>query len=61
MAGEHTGLMETLGRREALQVMDKLVHLLCQGRVLMVSANGTFRVAPEVFQRIEVGAAGGQP
>ena len=61
MVGEHTGLMETLGRRKALQVMDKLVRLLFQGRVLVVSANGTFRVAPEGFQRIEVGAAGGQP
>jgi|SRR5690242_2473143 len=61
ITGEHTGLMEPLGRRKALQVMDKLVHLLFQARVLMVSANGTFGVAPEVFQRIEVGAAGGQP
>ena len=42
MAGEHPGLMETLGRRKALQVMDKMVHLLFQGRVLVVSANGTF-------------------
>ena len=60
-ARQHTGLMETLGRRKALQVMDKLVDLLFQRRVLMVSANGGFRVSPEVFQRIEVGAAGGQP
>jgi hypothetical protein len=61
MSGEHAGLMETLGRRKALQVMDKMVNLFFQGRVLVVSANGTFRVPPEVFQRIEVGAAGGQP
>lgn len=61
MAGEHAGLMETLGRRKALQVMEKMVDLLVQGRVLVVSANGTFGMAPEVFQRVEVRAAGGQP
>ena len=61
IAGEHPGLMETLGRRKALQVMDKLVRLPFEGWVLMVSANGSFGVAPEVFQRVEVGAAGGQP
>jgi hypothetical protein len=59
IAGEYPRLMEPLGRRKTLEVIDEMVDLLLQGRVLMVSTNDRFSMPPKVFQRIEVGAAGG--
>jgi hypothetical protein len=35
VAGEHPGLMKALGRRKALEVMDKVVDSLLQPRVLV--------------------------
>jgi hypothetical protein len=55
MAGEHARFTETLGRRKALEVMDKMVDLLLQRRVLMVSTNDGFPMPPEVFQGVEAG------
>jgi hypothetical protein len=59
--GEYPRLSEALGGRKALEVVNEAAHLLVQGSILVISADDGFRLPPEVFDGVEVGAAFGQP
>jgi hypothetical protein len=59
--GEHPRLPEALDGRKASEVVDKAAHLMVQASILVISAEDVFRLPPEVFHGVEVGAAFGQP
>jgi hypothetical protein len=59
--GEHPCLAEALKGRKVLEVVDKAGHLMVQASILVIGAEDPFRLPPEVFHRVKVGAAFGQP
>jgi hypothetical protein len=59
--GEHPCLAEALKGRKVLEVVDKAGHLMVQASVLVIGAEDAFGIPPEVFHRVKVGAAFGQP
>ena len=59
--GDYTRLSEALAGRKALEVVDKAGHLMVQAHILVIGAEDPFRLPPEVFYRVKVGAAFGQP
>jgi hypothetical protein len=59
--GEHSRLPEPLDGRKVLEVVDKAAHLMVQASILVIGAEDAFRLPPEVFDGVKVGAAFGQP
>jgi hypothetical protein len=60
MVGEDPGFAEALGRRKALQVIDETAGLLVEGGMLVIGANHSFAVSPEMLQWGEVRTALGR-
>jgi hypothetical protein len=54
-------LPKALDGRKALEVVDKAAHLMVQARILVIGSEDSFRIPPEVFHGVKVGAAFRQP
>ena len=59
--GEHPRFSEALGGRKVLEVVDEAAHLMVQASILVIGAEDAFRLPPEVFHGVKMGAAFGLP